>query len=80
MQQQQYAVQPIKKTAPSLKLFRPFIKRTETGLLIDASGVMSRECYLAWLQAKNVHENDEEAKRFLRTLTNHVSGTVSPCC
>lgn len=63
-----------KRTSPSLELFRAYIVRSPTGE-IDATGLFSRSCYLAWLRAKAADESQDEAKRFLRALTNHVSAT-----
>lgn len=69
----------MKKSSPSLRLFKPYISRGEDGE-VDASQLLSRACYLGWLRAKSVaQESDDEAKRFLRTLTNHVSGTDGRC-
>lgn len=47
--------------------------RGEDGAL-DVSGLVSRACYLEWLNAKGVSESDKEAQKYHRTLTNHVSG------
>lgn len=44
------------------------------------SGLVSRECYMAWLEAKRASESDSEAAKFKRSLTNHVSGSVSLVC
>lgn len=62
------------RVATSLQVFRDHIKRDpETGE-IDASGVISRACYVAWLQVKGACESDLEARRYHRILTNHCSG------
>ncbi|KAH9261010.1 hypothetical protein BASA81_000714 [Batrachochytrium salamandrivorans] len=62
------------KNSRSLKVFRPFIKRLADGTL-DVSGVISRDCYEQWMHARHAVETDDEAQKFHRTLTNHVSGT-----
>ncbi|KAH9255321.1 hypothetical protein BASA81_006773 [Batrachochytrium salamandrivorans] len=60
-------------SSPSLRVFREHMIRLPNGTL-DVSGVVSRACYLRWLDTKNARESDVEAKRFYRTLTNQVSG------
>ncbi|KAH9249069.1 hypothetical protein BASA81_013281 [Batrachochytrium salamandrivorans] len=57
----------------SLTIFRSFIRVGETGEL-DASQVLSRDCYLTWLEHRKQWEAPKEAKRFQRTLSNHLSG------
>lgn len=57
----------------SLAVMRSFLERREDGS-IDASGVNSRACYVAWLRLQQQRESDSEAKKFQRTLLNHVSG------
>lgn len=69
----------------SLRVFKSFITRRQQGnndgegYTLDASGVISRECYLAWTTARYVEQNDEEAHRYCRTLVNHLAGTVRRC-
>lgn len=59
--------------ATSLQVFRAHLPRLEDGS-IDAQRVLTRECYLDWLQAKGKLESDSEAKKFQRSLSNHLSG------
>lgn len=56
-----------------MTIFRSFIHASDTGEL-DASGILSRDCYLAWLEHRKQRETPKEAKRFQRTLSNHLSG------
>ena len=56
-----------------MSFFRNFI--TETNGVIDASGVISKECYDAWLCVQNFERSSAKtAKLFYRHVTNHVSG------
>lgn len=63
-------------TMTSIQTFRKFIIRLPDGTL-DVSGVISRGCYLAWLELKSREETDLSATAYYRALTNHVSGTAS---
>lgn len=57
----------------SLKVFREFLLVLPDGS-IDASRVHSAECYEKWLQARNTEADDNEARKFHRSLSNHLSG------
>ncbi|KAH9261542.1 hypothetical protein BASA81_000198 [Batrachochytrium salamandrivorans] len=57
----------------SLKVFREFLFILPDGS-IDASRVHSAECYQKWLQARNTEADDNEARKFHRSLSNHLSG------
>lgn len=59
----------------SLTLFRAFMVRTPNDL--DVSGVISRDCYLAWLRSKQSTCCGDLARKYRRALTNHVSGSVN---
>lgn len=59
----------------SLRVFRSFLYTNADGT-INASNIHSPQCYAAWLNARGTEGSDEEAKRFQRALTNHVSGVV----
>lgn len=61
------------RLSTSLHVFRSHIIRLENGDL-DVSGVLSRDCYEAWLNSKAAIDCMKEARKFHRTLTNHVSG------
>ena len=66
------------KTSPSLRIFLNLVTCNKDTGELDVSGVVSRECYETWMKHKNIKEENESiAKRFSRTLLNHVSGTVS---
>ena len=60
----------------SMRVFREFIKRTHNrdgSDSIDASGVVSRECYDLWVATrKQLPPNPEKA--FQRSLSAHVTG------
>lgn len=58
----------------SILLFKGFVVRAVDGSVLDASGVNSRRCYLAWLEIQGRPETDQEAKRFQRVLSNHICG------
>lgn len=61
----------------SLHCFQSYIHRNPDGSL-DASGVLSRQCYVEWMFIKQItQETTDGAHKYRRTLTNHVSGTVS---
>lgn len=66
------------RASTSLRVFRAAMRRREDGS-IDVSGVISRQCFRAWLELKNVSESDAESLKFRRVLTNHVSGTDGRC-
>ncbi|KAH9252283.1 hypothetical protein BASA81_009885 [Batrachochytrium salamandrivorans] len=57
----------------SMAVFRSFIVAREDGSL-DASGILSRECYLTWLAIRKHVESDQEARRYQRTLSSHIGG------
>ena len=57
----------------SIRIFRQYIQRNSDGSL-DASQVISMECYHAFLTAKGAKDCEEEAKKFYRVLTTHLSG------
>lgn len=57
----------------SLTIFRDYLVHTDMGE-VDASRIHSRECYLAWLEHRRQEESPKEAKRFQRTLSNHLTG------
>lgn len=57
----------------SLRVFRSSIV-TSAGGEVDASGVISPACYQAFLTKANKQDCDDEARRFYRILTTHVSG------
>ncbi|KAH9249045.1 hypothetical protein BASA81_013257 [Batrachochytrium salamandrivorans] len=61
-------------TSTSLKVFRTFLKVNPVDGSVDASQIHSRVCYEAWLASRGVEETDAVAKKFYRTLSNHVSG------
>ncbi|KAH9256018.1 hypothetical protein BASA81_005794 [Batrachochytrium salamandrivorans] len=61
------------RVSTSLRIFHSHIVRRADGTL-DVSGLISTACYEEWLLAKFVHPNDDEAKKYHRILTNHVSG------
>ncbi|KAH9259091.1 hypothetical protein BASA81_002711 [Batrachochytrium salamandrivorans] len=56
----------------SLRVFRSSIVTSDGE--VDASGVISPACYQAFLAKANKQPSDEEARRFYRILTTHVSG------
>lgn len=58
----------------SIALFQSFLRRDSNGEILDATGINSRECYLAWLASQGRVESDGEAKKFQRTLSNHCAG------
>lgn len=58
-----------------LPVFRRFIDRKREGDL-DVSGVISRDCYLAWLAYKHMKESKDSPAQFRRSLINSVSGEV----
>lgn len=62
----------------SLHVLRAHFERLPNGEL-DASQVISRRCYLSWLASKQMSESNVQAKRFHRTLTNHVAGNDGRC-
>ncbi|KAH9255291.1 hypothetical protein BASA81_006731 [Batrachochytrium salamandrivorans] len=66
-------LEKMNKASTSLMVFRSYIVHLSDGTL-DCSGVVSRDCYLAWLECKVAVETDAEAHKYHRTLTNHVSG------
>lgn len=57
----------------SMQLFREHIVRREDGTL-DVLGLIERPCYTQWLASRFALESEAEAKKYHRTLTNHVSG------
>lgn len=57
-----------------MTIFRSFIHASEDTGELDASRVLSRDCYLAWLEHHKQSESPQKAKRFQRTLSNHLSG------
>lgn len=59
--------------ATSLKVFREFLVVSSDGT-VDASRVHSLACYEKWLLSRGSQADDNEARRFHRTLSNHVSG------
>jgi hypothetical protein len=65
---------PCKYRQPSIKTFRNYLTVFPDGQ-IDASRVISRECFLEFLELKSSKESRDEAERFYRILTNHISGT-----
>lgn len=62
-------------TSTSIQIFRSHLVRRQDGS-VDASGVISQACYCHWLEARGTLPSDDAAKKFHRTLTNHVSGVV----
>jgi hypothetical protein len=57
----------------SAKIFRKFMKTLPDGRL-DAAGVVSSECYAAWLAARK-HKTMHPEKAFQRTLAGHLTGS-----
>lgn len=57
----------------SLAVFRAFIVTREDGSL-DATGILTRKCYLTWLAVRQHAESDQEARRYQRTLSSHIGG------
>ncbi|KAH9249058.1 hypothetical protein BASA81_013270 [Batrachochytrium salamandrivorans] len=57
----------------SLQVFRAHMRQREDGS-IDAHRILTRECYSDWLQARGKPDSDNEAKKFQRSLSNHLSG------
>ncbi|KAH9255992.1 hypothetical protein BASA81_005768 [Batrachochytrium salamandrivorans] len=62
------------KVLTSLQIFRSYMVRHHEDGTLDVSGLVSKACYQEWLNAKGVVESDSEARKYHRTLTNHVSG------
>jgi len=61
----------------SIIIFRAFIDWIKVGNLVvsvDASRVVSRECYLHWLQTR-VGTINEPERTFQRSLTAHLTGS-----
>lgn len=58
----------------SLAVFKSFIVKQESdGGEMDASRVISSECYRVWLRIKSEPANEQTARKFHRTLLNHIS-------
>ncbi|KAH9256914.1 hypothetical protein BASA81_004735 [Batrachochytrium salamandrivorans] len=57
----------------SIRVFREYLHARPDGT-VDASQVTSRECYEAFLLAKKSVHCENEAKKFRRTLTTHLTG------
>lgn len=66
----------MRRESYSLRIFRQFIYRMPTGEL-DVSEVISHECFQAWMGLKRSAGTDADGRKFHRTLTNHIAGTVS---
>jgi len=67
---------PCSRFLSSMKVFREFIKRTQTSdgnEIIDANGVVSRECYDLWMNTRKILPPNPE-KAFQRSLSAHVTG------
>jgi len=70
--QQQAAVN---KQETSIKIFRRFLKATRVNadeVVYDASAVVSRECYEAWLSNRAAAPSEPE-RVFQRSLSSHVT-------
>ncbi|KAH9257824.1 hypothetical protein BASA81_003843 [Batrachochytrium salamandrivorans] len=57
----------------SLHVFRNYLVDLPDGST-DASRIHSPQCYQAWLKVRGSRHCEQEAKRFQRALTNHLSG------
>lgn len=66
----------MRRESYSLRIFRQFIHRVPTGEL-DVSEVISHDCFQAWMGLKRSAGTDADGRKFHRTLTNHLAGTVS---
>ena len=60
-----------KQMTSSIMIFRRFIKATNE-MVLDASAVIGRECYEAWLKNKDVVPSNPE-RVFQRSLNSHVT-------
>ena len=60
----------------TLEVLRFFIKTDERGN-VDASGVVSRECYEAWLASKGDHVPEDPEDAFRKLITGHCIVTFS---
>jgi len=63
------------KQETSIKIFRRFLKVTRVNaneVVYDASRVVSRECYEAWLSNRTLAPSDP-ARVFQRSLSSHVT-------
>ena len=56
----------------SLPIFKRFIKRDRQGKP-DVAGILSVECYHAWLQAKGVHVPLDPEDAFRKAITGHCT-------
>lgn len=63
----------------SLHIFREHLRILPDGT-IDASRIHSVECYQRWLESREVEDTDSEAKKFQRSLSNHLSGVDGRSC
>ena len=63
---------PAKTAMTSIRVFRSYIKKYPDGTL-DASGIISAECYRAWLSTRKQNTQFKE-KAFQRALTGHLTG------
>jgi len=57
--------------ATSLKIFRSFLNRNPDGS-IDASGVVSKECFNAWVDSRKKDTRDIQ-KAFRKSLSGHIT-------
>ena len=62
------------KTLTSLEVFRAFIIKGHNDLL-DASGLLSFDCFSLWLSSRGHHATNEPARKFRRALIAHLTGT-----
>lgn len=66
------------KTSTSIRIFRSYIIRVHHAdgtISLDASNIVSRECYQEWLRFKFTEDSEDESLKFWRSLTNTISGT-----
>ena len=56
--------------SPTLQILLKFVKRDASGSL-DVTGILSRECYEAWLESKGEHVPKDPEDAFRKTITGH---------
>ncbi|KAH9254881.1 hypothetical protein BASA81_007131 [Batrachochytrium salamandrivorans] len=57
----------------SLQVFRAYLRVMPDGT-IDASQIHSKDCYYKWLESRGTRNQESEARKFQRSLSNHLGG------